>query len=248
MNKLLVALGSVVMFVSVCAFVPICALGQSSNADTSPPTPPSYCHPCLFYGGDFDASNPNANASLNQDTFTGQAVTYVAFYVPEGQIWTVKGLFSNVLSTIQYIIPKQIGWSISSGVSGGNPGTLIASGTADATWTPTGRSWRGYTEYTALGRLTPDTLVTLNSGVYWMTAVPVCTQFGNGRCASAFYMVSDVEDVPAPNHKGIQPDDDAFLDDGSEFYYAPTWGPNGTCGGIGCDKFSAGLLGDAVPQ
>jgi hypothetical protein len=222
---------------------------KSALAQTG--TPPSYCHPCLFYGGDFDPANGNANGSINQDTiFSGQAVTYVAFYVPAGQIWTIKGLFSNVLSNIQYIIPKQIEWSISTGVSAGNAGTLMASGTAYATWTPTGRTWQGYTEYTALGRLTPATAVTLTTpGVYWMTAVPVCTKQGNAYCRIANYLLSDVEDVPAPNHKGVQPRDDAFLDDpGAAFYYVPTWGPSGACGGVGCNRFSAGLLGDAVPQ
>jgi hypothetical protein len=232
------------LFVFAFALVSLSASAQ----DVQGPTPPSYCKPCLFYGGDFDPANPNSSGLTDEDTSAYQATTYVAFYVPAGEVWTVKGLFSNVLSNIQYIIPKQIEWSISTGISTGDSGTVLASGTADATWTPTGRSWRGFTEYTALGRLTPETAVTLDTGVYWMTAVPVCTQSGNGRCLSAFYMLSDVEDVPAPNHKGTQPNDDAFFNSPSEgVYYIPAWGADGACAG-GCDKFSAGLLGDARPQ
>lgn len=214
-------------------------------------TPPSYCRPCLFYGGDFDPTGASANGSINQDTvITGQAPTYVAFYVPAGQTWVIKGVFANILSNIEYIIPKKIQWSISTGVSTGSPGTLIASGTIDSTWNPTGRSWEDYTEYTALGRLTPETVVTLTTpGVYWMTAVPICTKEENPYCRIATYLLSDVEDIPAPNHKGVQPYDDAFVDDPSDgLYYVPTWGPGGACGGIGCDRFSAGLLGDATPQ
>ncbi len=248
MKKALIALALVIAVALVCLFRTPASQAQTTGG-TVAPTPPPYCAPCLFYGGDFDASNPNANGSINEDTLSGQAVTYVPFYVPPGQVWTVKGLFSNVLSSIQYIIPKEIDWSISSGMSAGNPGTLIASGTVDATWTPTGRSWRGYNEYTALGRLTPATAVTLTTGVYWMAAVPVCNQAGNGKCFSAFYMVSDVEDVPAPNHRGIQPNDDSFLNDsGGGFFYTPTWGQSGSCGGVGCDKFSAGLIGTRAPQ
>jgi hypothetical protein len=218
-----------------------------SQSDAPKSTPPSYCQPCLFYGGDFDASNPNSGALLDEDTSSQQATTYVPFYVPSGQVWTVIGLFSNVMSTIQYIIPKEIEWSISTGMSAGSPGTLLASGTAGASWAATGRTWRGYTEYTALGKLTPETAVTLTTGVYWMTAVPVCTQFGNGRCSVATYLLSDVEDVPAPNHKGVQPNDDSFFNAPPQFNYSPAWGPTGACGS-GCDKFSAGLLGRAELQ
>ncbi len=222
-------------------------LRPSPNNSASQNTPPSYCHPCLFYGGDLDPSNPNSGALLDEDTSEQQATTYVPFYVPNGQVWTVTGLFSNVLSNSEYIIPEQIEWSISTGMSAGDSGTLLASGTAHASWTLTGRSLYGMPEYTALGKLTPETAVTLTTGVYWMTAVPVCTQFGNGHCIAATYLLSDVEDVPAPNHKGIQPNDDSFFNAPPQYSYSPAWGPSGACG-AGCDRFSAGLLGHAAPQ
>jgi hypothetical protein len=209
------------------------------------PTPPPYCKPCLWYGGDLDPSNPASGVSEDEDTIQQQATTYVAFYVPTGQVWTVTGLFSNVLSDLQNAAAsKEISWSISKGMSAGNPGTVIASGTVGSAVTATGRTWQGYTEYTTLGRLAPAQAVTLNSGVYWMTAVPMCTTVGNGFCLQAFYFLSDVEDTPAPNRRGFQPNDDAFFN-ASGYYYVPTWGPAGECGG-GCDRFSAGLLGHAA--
>ena len=82
-----------------------------------------------------------------------------------------------------------------------------------------------------------------------MTATPECT---DSSCGFAHFYLSDVEDVPAPNHKGTQPNDDSFFlapDDG--WFFAPTWGATGACGGAnggGCDKFSAGLLGYAKPS
>jgi hypothetical protein len=227
-----------------CVFL-LCSLAAIGQSQT--PTPPPYCKPCLWYGGDFDPSNPISSGSTDQNTTGYQATTYVAFYVPTGQVWTVTGLFSNLLSNVQYIIPsKQIEWSISTGMSTGNPGTIIASGTIGVAWTATGRSWRGYTEYTALGRLAPQTAVSLTRGVYWMTAVPICAEVGN--CDFASFLLSDVEDVPAPNRKGFQPDDDAFYNSPTAgYYYVPTWGPTGACAG-GCDRFSAGLLGHAAPS
>jgi len=213
--------------------------------DAQQPTQPPYCKPCLFYGGDFDPSNPASGGSGDEDTVDQQATTYVAFYVPTGQIWTVRGVFANFLSSVQYIIPsKDVNWSISRGMSSGNPGTIIASGTLGVSWTATGRSWMGYTEYTALGKFAPQSALTLTSGIYWMSVVPVCSQTGN--CTFANYLLSDVEDVPAPNRKGFQPNDDAFFN-AIGYYYVPTWGPTGECGG-GCDKFSAGLLGYAKPS
>ena len=232
------------------ASLSIPALSQGGG---SAPTPPPYCKPCLFYGGDFDASNPAANALTNE---IGQgssypAATFVPFYVPPGQTWTITGLFSNNMSNSSFLDPAEMQWSISTGISTGNAGNTIAKGTIPATWTLTGRSWYIYAEYTALGHLTPSTTVTLNqSGVYWMTAIPVCT---DPSCGFAHFYLSDVEDVPAPNHKGTQPNDDSFfLLPAEDYFFAPTAYPNGVCNGggngTGCDKFSAGLLGYAKPS
>ena len=224
------------------------ALSQSDGKSPAG-TPPPYCSPCLFYGGDFDPANSQANSIGNMYTTFVPLIetTYVPFSVPTGQVWTVLGVFSNNLSTVQYIEPRQMNWSISKGVSTGHAGTIIASGAIPATWTPTGRSYQGNTEYTVLGRFAPGVSVTLASGTYWMTAVPVCTE-QTGICTDAGYYISDVEDVPAPNHKGFEPNDRSYFNWArGGFNFAPTWGTGGVCGGNGCDKFSAGLLGHAAP-
>jgi hypothetical protein len=225
-----------------CVFLlrSLAAVGQT-------PTPPPYCKPCLFYGGDFDPNNATSNVLGNSLAKGFPAATYVPFYVPSGQTWTIGGLFSNNMSTISFLDPPEVVWSISSGISQGNPGTVIASGKNAATWAPTGRTWQNgyYTEYTALALLKPQEFVVLTAGVYWMTAVPVCT---NSSCGEVRFFISDVEDVPAPNHKGVQPNDDSyFVWEGGSYFFAPAWGPSGPCQG-GCDKFSAGLLGYAKPS
>lgn len=219
---------------------PLAAIGQGKE-----PTPPPYCTPCLFYGGDFDPSGASPNALGNSYTLFQQATTYVPFYVPTGQVWTIRGMFSNVASDVQYINPKEIQWSISSGVSAGNPGTLIGSGTASATWTLTGRNWGNLQEYTALGRIPSQEAVTLTPGVYWMSAVPVCTNTDpKSPCGIAAYEVTDVEDSPAAHRKGFEPNDDSYYTSAAAgLYFAPTWGATGVCSGFGCDRFSVGLLG-----
>jgi hypothetical protein len=146
--------------------------------------------------------------------------------------------------------PPQIEWSVSTGISQGNAGTVIASGISQATLTPTGRSWNGMNEYTVLGRLNAGETFTLSPGHYWMTAIPVCTQSGPDSCQGVTFSMSDVEDVPPPQAKGFESTDESYLDTpGGLYIFVETGGPNGVCGqpggGGGCDKFSAGLLGRA---
>jgi len=223
------------------------------NAGTTG-SPPPYCNPCLFYGGDFDANGPYPNALLNQDAIdNGQAAVYVPFAVPPNQTWTVAGLFSNNMSTASIIDPPQVQWSISTGVSQGNPGTVIASGTTKASFIATGRSWEGMNEYTALTLLNADQTFTLTPGHYWVSVIPICTFEGNrDPCGGAYYYMSDVEDVPPPQAKGFESTDKSYWSvPGSTIYnFVATGGPNGLCsqpgGGGGCDKFSAGLIGRAL--
>ena len=135
------------------------SIGRVGVRSNSAATPPSYCHPCLFYGGDFDESNPSANALSNLLVGSRQfSAVYVPFVVPKAQVWTVPGFFSNNMSNTASLDPPLIKWSISSGVSAGHAGTAIAQGTAHATYTPTGRTWSGLSEYTTLGHLTPQTV------------------------------------------------------------------------------------------
>ena len=127
---------------------------------------------CLFYGGDFDANNPNANGLSNEkDLIVGGnpygAATYQNFI--NSQTWNVTGLFTNNLSTLT---PSSGYWEIRSGMSEGNGGTLIASGTGSGgnfSQTPTGRGGFGYTEYTDL---VSGLNVNLPSGMYWLAMVP----------------------------------------------------------------------------
>jgi hypothetical protein len=123
-----------------------------------------------WYNGDFDNNNGLAN---EQNTTVSQANVYDDFVVPAGG-WTVVGVFSNDLISFTGI--TQAFWEIRSGVSVGNGGALIDSGTSDATQTATGRSGFGFTEYT----IEVDGLnIVLAPGTYWLTVSPI--GFGSGR-------------------------------------------------------------------
>jgi len=135
---------------------------------------------CLFYGGDFDANNPNADGLANEnDAIIGGypygAATYQNFI--NSQTWNVTGLFTNNLSSIS--TPSGY-WEIRSGMHEYDGGTLIASGTqsgSNFSQTPTGRSDFGYTEYTDLAT---GLNVKLAPGMYWFAMVPTCPTC-NGR-------------------------------------------------------------------
>ncbi len=143
---------------------------------------PLWADVVLFYGGDFDPNNPNANGLANEnDAIVGGipygAATYENFVISTYNT-TVSGLFTNNLSQLN---PTSAYWEIRSGVSEGNGGTLIASGTGSGdsfAQTPTGRSGFGFTEYNDLvgcGTNWPNCTplpVTLPPGTYWFAVVP----------------------------------------------------------------------------
>jgi len=212
--------------------------------EVATPTPPAYCNPCLFYGGDFDPSNPLADGLWNAVSYTAfsppvSGEVLVPFTVPAKTLWFVEGLFTNNLSTVGVIDPKEANWSISTGVAPGIGGTIVKSGTAPATFTPTGRSYSGFTEYTVMVQ-TPAIL--LVPGTYWMTVVPLCTNVADSKCTNAEYYLSDVEDTPPLNAYGpLEPNDLSYFESaffGATYYAAASW-----CEGIGCDRFSAGVIG-----
>jgi PEP-CTERM motif-containing protein len=149
----------------------------------------------LFYAGDFDPNNPNANGLANEnDGIVGGnpygAATFQNFIVPNGQNWTVTGLFSNDLMNIA---PGQAYWEIRTGVSEGNGGTLIASGTGTDIVTATGRSGFGFTEF---NNLVTGLNLHLGPGMYWMTVVPLAPgQFGRSFNSNTFGLNSIGSDV-----------------------------------------------------
>jgi len=235
---------------------------QHQNATAKPPigkcgNPAGYC---LFYGGDFldDPLYPSSLPDgLANETTVGVsgipygAATWVPFIVPKGEIWDVTGLFTNndalygVLD--QGTEPLSVAsWSINEGVFAGNAGTVVASGTSPATSTPTGRASFGLIEFTVQ---VTGLSITLTSGSYWMSVVPICTNAADTFCNGVFFL-NDVEYIntrPTNAFGPPEPVDAAFFDSPSfGLSFDPTYSSAGACGGAGCDAFSAGVLGRRV--
>ena len=138
---------------------------QGTPTPTPTPTPPANAR---WYNGDFNDVNGLAN-ERDSSLGSGQyASTYDDFNVSDGAGWDVTSVFSNNLSSIGTIVGAT--WEIRQGISEGNGGTLVASGTTlTPTVTATGRSGFGFIEYmvevTGLN-------VHLASGAYFLNVTP----------------------------------------------------------------------------
>ena len=163
--------------------------GHSSTSSVKSFAPPAACSPCLYYSGDFDANDANANGLANEsDAIVPSSSIYTP--VTPNVTWHASALFINTLSGLT---PTTATWEIRTGVSEGNGGTLVASGSGAVTQTATGRTGFGFTEYTDSVAVS----VTLNAGTtYWINVTPVCA-----ACASRAFE-SNVPPATAANHVG----------------------------------------------
>jgi hypothetical protein len=185
----------------------------------------------LWYTGDFDPTNPNANALSNErNTVVDDSRVYDNFQVDAGG-WTINSIWSNNLmdftATGAY-------WEIRSGVSEGNGGTLVVSGTSAVTQTLTGRSGFGYNESQVL---VSGLNIVLGSGTYWLTVVPIDSDQG---------VRSFITNTFGANSVGTNTTDDAFWD--SAFFGVNFTNANN--GGVfpGVSMGVAGTNGTAVPE
>jgi hypothetical protein len=177
----------------------------------------------IWYNGDFNGVNGLSNEQNTTVNTYGR--TYDNFSLSTSTV--ITRVFSNDLMTSAFSTTAY--WEIRSGVSVGNGGTLVASGTNADTVTATGRSGFGLNEYT----VSVDGLnVTLGPGTYWLTCVPIDS--GSGR--------SFVSTTSGANSIGLLP--------GNSFFDSPffnvSFGNAGDQLGGGAFDFSMGVDGHAA--
>jgi hypothetical protein len=180
----------------------------------------------LWYNGDFNGVNGLAN---ERNTIIPQAAVYDNFTGPTSGVWNVTAVFSDDLISTTVTGAT---WEIRTGVSEGNGGTLVASGsTATPTVTATGRSGFGFTEYmvevTGLNVFLPM----LPTGqFYWLNVTPVGN--GSGRSFNSTTSGTNCVGTPCGN------DQNAFFTStylGVYFEGQPS-------------DFSNGVIGTVVPE
>jgi hypothetical protein len=107
-------------------------------------------------------------ASPNEtNTQVTDAHVYSDFNVTDPTGWNITSMFSNNLMSTSVTTAS---YEIRSGVSSGNGGTLLFSGTLPATQMPTGRSGFGFTEYMVQ---VSGLSIHLAPGTYHMNVTPI---------------------------------------------------------------------------
>ena len=119
----------------------------------------------LWYNGDYPTDGNNLSNELN--TVVTDSRIYDDFQVSDAGGWTINRIWSNNLMDFSV---TQADWSIRSGVSAGDGGTIIASGTSAATRAATGRAAFGYNEYTIE---VAGLNIYLPAGTYWLQVTPI---------------------------------------------------------------------------
>ncbi|MBP6571817.1 MAG: PEP-CTERM sorting domain-containing protein [Gemmatimonadales bacterium] len=129
----------------------------------------------LWYNGDMNGVNA---LSSERNTVVSQAMVYDNFVVT-GAGWTINSVFGNFLAGFTW---STADYEIRTGISTGNGGTLLFSGSGvAASQVATGNTAFGMTEYTAT---ISGLSIFLNPGTYWLGISPVGT--GNNGSDRAF--------------------------------------------------------------
>jgi hypothetical protein len=197
--------------------------GSNAAEKMSPPgIPPALCDPCLFYGGDLNTGSINAAGLSDENTLLilGGSSTYMSFTVT-GVSATVTGILFNVQADTNFD-PQTATYDVRTGVTDGNGGTSIASGTAGITVASTGRNFIGLNEFTvAVNLATP---LTLSAGEYWFNLTPACTNGAqDGSCSVGRIFVSNTTNRTNGVNAEAQIEGEMFLNSGFFGFTYANW-------------------------
>jgi hypothetical protein len=179
--------------------------------------PPSLCDPCMFYSGDLNPTDLNAAGFSDENTLLIPGSNTYGAFSPTSTV-TVTGIIVNVQADANFD-PLTASYDIRSGVSEGNGGTSLASGSGAAAVAATGRNFFGLNEYTVAVQLSAP--LTLNPGAYWINATPNCTNGAvDGSCSVGRFFVSNTTQKTNNISGQYQPAHSAFL---NSAFFGFTW-------------------------
>jgi len=195
-------------------------------------------HPCIYYGGDINVNDPQSNALSNENDLTVPNIwTYTEVKFPVDA--KITAAFTNNLQDVDVIDPKIANWDFRIGISEGNGGVSIASGTGPAQLTFT-RNIVEVNEYELLTR----TPVSVPKGNVWFDVQPNCTNSGDSECQQARYWESDTDgSLNAINGKFTQTSNTDIGPVLNSVFFGVNYGSWCIDEGVACgDGMSAGLL------
>jgi hypothetical protein len=221
-----------------------CAVGLSAFAQSGPP---ALCKPCLFYGGDLNPSDANADVFYNESTLNDpDTQTFGAITVPNGHTILIEGiLFQTIFQETQKLDPKEVAWEIRTGDIFANGGTLVANGAGAVAMQAIGRQFDGGLEYTLATKVSPAAQLTGGRGgtVYWFYLIPLCTNRHDPYCKTATYYVSNTTQMANAFRGAAQPGGLAAINSPIRGYQ---WAQLCTLGFRGCSWLSFGLMGKVL--
>jgi hypothetical protein len=244
---------------------PPVARAGSQGYSSSRPTPgwtnaPAAATQLIFYGGDVNPSDPNANGWANGNTLlTPNVTTYGAVTTPAtGKVVAAGILFNQVptcnegpCETLNFD-PATGTYDVRTGVAEGLGGTSVASGSGPQTAVATGRivdffgnSLPEYsTSVTFTKPLTPSSGTT-----YFINESPQCTNSGDSECPESQYFFTNTTQQTNGINPTLQPQYQAFI---NSAFFGYTWA--NTCDLVGgqsplCEWQSFGIYGTGnAPQ
>jgi hypothetical protein len=143
----------------------------------------------LFYGGDLNISSINAAGLSDENTLLIPGSSTYGSFTLTGVSATVTGIVFNVQADVNFD-PLTASYDVRTGITDGNGGTSIASGTGAIAVASTGRNFIGLNEYTVAVNLSAPLLI--GPGQYWFNVTPACTNgTSDGSCSVGRIFVSN---------------------------------------------------------
>lgn len=220
--------------------------------------PPAVAAKLIFYGGDSNPSDPNVDAFTNGNTILiPSSYIYAAVTAPGGSKVVATGvLFTHVMRCYQnstfvctgeQFDPPTATYDIRTGVSEGNGGTDLDSGSGPQSATTTGRCLpfgngaclpEYYTSVAFTKPLTPK-----DGTTYWLNESPQCTDSSNENCTEGQYFADNTTEQTNGINPNLQPEFQIFSTSSS---FGNSW--SNVCDGFGgpapaCEWLSFGVYG-----
>lgn len=187
----------------ILSFVSFVASAQELGAGSVP----TLCKPCVFYGGDNNEKDPNSTGFLNGDTLlVGTVFLYAPVDVPKNVHGVVTGILFMTISTIEGNVfdPATATYDIRTGVSNGNAGKSVASGSGPMTSALDGQFGGFFPIYETAVNLTTPFTVTPGTR-YWFNMTPQCTNSSNANCSSVEFLAANTTQETNGLNAGAQP-------------------------------------------
>jgi hypothetical protein len=207
------------------------------------PVVPALCNPCLFYSGDLNPADGQAAGYSDENTLlVSGSSTYAAVNIPKGITGSLTGILFNVQADANFD-PQNATYDIRQGVSEGDGGTEVATGTGNITVAATGRVFLGVTEFSVL--VTVPTVTLTGGEEYWFNVTPQCTAGDvDGSCYVGRIFFSNTTEQANEQFGHAQPPYELYLNSSYFGYTFTNWCTLLTNNGE-CRFGSFGLVGTA---